>query len=79
MPPQYARRPASSLGRVPKMGLLVPALMPDLVGEAVVKGVERNKRLIVIPFRMRLTYWQHAVVPWLVQWLMIVAGYRRPR
>jgi hypothetical protein len=61
------------------MGLLVPALIPDLVGEAVVKGVERNKRLIVIPFRIRLTYWQHAVVPWLVQWLMIITGYRRPR
>ena len=74
--PYWEHNPGS-LERVPKMGLLVPAPTPEQVGEAVVKGVERNQRLIVIPFMMRLTYWQHAVVPWLVQWLMTVTGYRR--
>lgn len=76
--PYWEHNPGS-LERVPKMGQLIPPLTPEQVGEAIVKGVERNKRLIVIPFMMRLTYWQHAVVPWLVQWLMIVTGYRRPR
>jgi len=76
--PYWEHNPGS-LERVPKMGQLIPPLTPEQVGEAVVKGVEHNKRLIVIPFMMRLTYWQHAVVPWLVQWLMIVTGYRRPR
>lgn len=75
----YWEHNPGSRERMPKMALLVPALTAEQVGAAVVKGVERNKRLIVIPFMMRLTYWQHAVVPWLVQWLMIVTGYRRPR
>ncbi len=75
----YWEHNANSLERVPKMGLLVPALTPEQVGKAIVCGVERNKRLIVIPFMMRMTYWQHAVVPWLVQWLMTITGYRRPR
>lgn len=75
--PYWEHNPGSQ-ERVPKMGLLVPALTPEQVGAAVVRGVERNTRLVVIPFMMRMTYWQHAVVPWLVQWLMIVTGYRRP-
>ncbi len=76
--PYWEHNPGS-LERVPKMGLLVPALTPEQVGQAVVKGVECNKRLVVVPFLMRLTYWQHAVVPWLVQWMMTVTGYRQPR
>jgi len=76
--PYWEHNPGSH-ERVPKMGQLIPALTPEQVGAAIVKGVERNKRLVVIPFMMRLTYWQHAVVPWLVQWLMTVTGYRPPR
>jgi short-subunit dehydrogenase len=76
--PYWEHNPGS-IERMPKMALLIPKLTAEQVGASVVKGVERNKRLIVIPFMMRLTYWQHAVVPWLVQWLMIVTGYRRPR
>jgi len=75
----YWEHNPGSQERVPKMGLLVPTLTPEQVGAAIVRGVERNKRLVVIPFMMRMTYWQHAVVPWLVQWLMTVTGYRRPR
>ena len=75
----YWEHNPGSLDRVPKMGQLIPPLTPEQVGEAIVKGVERNKRLIVTPFMMRLTYWQHAIVPWLVQWLMIVTGYRPRR
>ena len=75
----YWEHNAGSRERVPKMGTLIPPLTLEQVGEAVVNGVERNKRLIVIPFMMRLTYWQHAVLPWLVQWLMTITGYRRPR
>ena len=76
--PYWEHNPGSR-ERVPKMGNLVPELTPEQVGEAVVKGVERNKRLIVIPFMMRMTYWQHAVFPRVVQWLMTKTGYRRPK
>ena len=76
--PYWDHNPGSR-ERVPKMGMLIPPLNTDQVGKAVVHGVEGNKRLVVIPFMMRMTYLQHAVVPWLVQWLMTVTGYRRPQ
>jgi uncharacterized protein len=75
--PYWENNPGSREG-VPKMARLVPEITPEQVGQAIVNGVERNKRLIVIPFMMRLTYWQHALAPWLIQWLMTVTGYRRP-
>lgn len=63
--------------RVPKMGKLIPEITPEQAANAIVRGVERNKRLIVIPFMMKLTYWLHAVFPGVVQWLMTKTGYRR--
>jgi short-subunit dehydrogenase len=76
--PYWEHNPGS-LERVPKMGQLVPTLMPEQVGAAIVKAIEHNKRHVVIPFMMQLTFWQHAVVPWLVQWLMTITGYQRPK
>lgn len=73
----YWNHNRASRERVPKIGLLVPALKPKQVGEAVRKGIEKNKHYICIPFMMRLTVWQHAFMPWLVQRLMTVTGYRR--
>ncbi len=74
--PYWEHNPGSR-ERVPKMGNLVPELTPEQVGDAIVKGVEHNKRLVVIPFMMKMTYWQHAVFPRVVQWLMTKTGYRR--
>jgi len=74
--PYWDNNPGSR-DRLPKMGNLVPTLSTEQVGEAIVNGVRKNKSLVVIPLMMKLTYWQHAVVPWLVQWLMTITGYRR--
>ena len=73
----YWKNNPGSLERVPKMGKLVPTLTPAEVGRAVVDGVRKNRKLIVIPFMMKMTYWQHALFPYVVQWLMTVTGHRR--
>jgi short-subunit dehydrogenase len=73
----YWKHNPGSYERVPKMGKLIPEVTPEQAANAIVRGVERNKRLIVIPFMMKLTYWLHAVFPGLVQWLMTKTGYRR--
>jgi len=73
----YWENNPDSRERVPKMGNLVPTLTTAQVGEALVSGVRKNKKLIVIPLMMKITYWQHAVVPWAVQWLMTKTGYKR--
>jgi uncharacterized protein len=66
-----------SLERVPKMGTLVPPVTNEAAASAIVRGIQRERKLVVIPFMMRLTYWQHAVFPGVVQWLMTRTGYRR--
>jgi short-subunit dehydrogenase len=76
--PYWEHNP-ESLERVPKMGRLVPELAPETVARAIVKGIEREQKLVVVPFMMKLTYWQHAVFPGVVQWLMTRTGYTRPR
>ena len=76
---EYWEHNPESRERIPKIGKLVPELTLEQVGNAIVKGVQHNKRLIVIPFMMKLTYWQHAVFPGVVQWLMTKTGYRHGR
>jgi hypothetical protein len=45
----------------------------------IVHGIEREKRLVVAPLMMKLTSWQHADFPGIVQWLMSRTGYARSR
>jgi uncharacterized protein len=66
-----------SLERVPKMGTLVPPVTNQAAASAIVRGIQHERKLVVIPFMMQLTYWQHAVFPGVVQWLMTRTGYRR--
>lgn len=74
----YWQANPGSLERVPKMGKLVPELAPEEAAAAIVRGIQRNKHLVVAPFMMRLTYWQHAAFPGVVQWLMTQTGFRHP-
>jgi uncharacterized protein len=75
--PYWEHNPGSR-ERVPKLARLIPELSPEEVAQAIVKGVERNRRTIVIPFMMRLFCRLHAVFPSLIQWLITKTGYRRP-
>jgi len=75
----YWEHNAGSQERVPGMGKLIPPLTPEAAARAIVRGIEREQKLVVVPFMMKLTYWQHAVFPGVVQWLMTRTGYRRAR
>lgn len=74
----WAHNPGSR-ERVPKMGKLIPELTAEAAANAIVRGIDREQKLVVVPFMMKLTYWQHALFPGVVQWLMTRTGYRRPR
>lgn len=54
--PYWEHNPGS-YERLPKISALIPVLTPEQVGKAIVKGVECNKRLIVIPLMMKTIYW----------------------
>jgi short-subunit dehydrogenase len=75
--PYWEHNPRSR-ERVPRMGKLVPELTSEAAARAIVRGIEREQNLVVVPFMMKLTYWQHAVLPGVVQWLMTRTGYTRP-
>ena len=74
---EYWEHNPGSRERVPKMGNLVPALSSEAAARAIVRGIEREKKLVVVPFMMKLTYWQHAVFPSVVQSLMTRTGYKK--
>lgn len=74
---EYWQHNPGSRERVPKIATMIPNLTPEQVGRAIVSGVRRNKRLIVIPFMMKTIYLQHFFFPWVVQWLMTVTGCKR--
>jgi short-subunit dehydrogenase/ketosteroid isomerase-like protein len=75
--PYWEHNPGSR-ERIPGIGtFLLRTLTPEEVGEAVVSGIRRRKRLIVMPFMLRVIYTQHALLPWLVRWLIDVTGYRQ--
>lgn len=73
----YWQHNPQSRERLPGIAKLAPVITPAQVAQAVVRGVERNKKLILVPFMLKVFYWQHAMFPWLVQWLLIKTGYRR--
>ncbi|AFJ03727.1 short-chain dehydrogenase/reductase SDR [Methylophaga frappieri] len=74
---EYWQHNPGSRERVPKIAKMIPNLTPEQVAKAIVKGIEKNKRRIVIPFMMKTVCWQHFMFPSVVQWLMTVTGYRR--
>jgi len=74
---EYWENNPDSSERLPGMAKLIPELEPEDVGKAVVKGVIKNKKLVVIPFMMKIVYLQHRFFPEIVQWLMTKTGYRR--
>lgn len=75
---EYWQHNPGSRERVPKIAKMVPNLQPEQVAKAIVKGIEKNKRRIVMPFMMKTVCWQHFFFPGIVQRLMTVTGYRRP-
>lgn len=74
--PYWEHNPGSA-ERVPGIAVIIPKLNVEDVGAAVVKGVERNKKLVIIPLMTKMIYWQHVFFPWLVQWLLTKTGYKR--
>jgi short-subunit dehydrogenase len=75
--PYWQHNPGSR-ERVPGIGtFLLRTLTPEEVGEAVVNGIRTRRRLIVLPFMLRVIYALHAVCPWLVRGLIDVTGHRR--
>lgn len=75
---EYWQTNPDSLNKIPKIArLLVPNLSSENAGKKMVQIVEKEKSLMITPFMLRTVFWQFAVAPMVVQWLMRVTGHKR--
>jgi short-subunit dehydrogenase len=73
----YFEHAPNSERRVPRIARWVRTLTPDEVAEALMNGIERDRRQVVIPLMGKLFFILHAVVPGLVDWIVWNTGWRR--
>lgn len=73
----YWKHNPGSEERLPKIARLSPTITPEQAAAALVHGIERNSREVVVPFMTKLFFWQHALFPWAVEWMLRATGYRR--
>lgn len=67
------------LERIPRITRLYPSLTPSQVAAALLDGVEKSRRVVVVPPLMRFTLALHRVMPDLVDALVIGTGWSRNR
>jgi uncharacterized protein len=64
--------------RLPKIATtLIPTLKPEHVAHAIVGAVEHNRRVVMVPWLLKLTILGHTLLPRLVEWMLIKTGWKR--
>jgi short-subunit dehydrogenase len=72
----YFEHNPDSHERLPTITNLVPKVSPEQVAEAIIRGVERDRRRVVMPFMLRLALLSRQVMPGVVDWMMWRTGAR---
>ncbi len=73
--PYWEHNPGSE-ERAPKIARIIPTLKAQQVADALVRAVEANRFLIVIPFALRLLLVVYRLFPRPVAWLVYSTGWR---
>jgi short-subunit dehydrogenase len=73
----YFENNPGSYERMPKIAKLVRELTPEEAARAIVRGIERNQPIIIVPFMMRLLILLNNLLPGLLKWLVIQTGWKR--
>jgi len=76
--PYWEHNPGSE-ERIPKISRYVPTLTAEQVADAIVRGVEKNKKEIVKPFMLRLLRTLHTIAPNTLDQMVWKSGYKRPQ
>ncbi len=74
--PYFERHPGT-YERIPKIAKLIRELTPEEAANAIVRGVNRNQRLIAIPAMMKFLLFWNILFPGLLRWLTIQTGWKR--
>jgi short-subunit dehydrogenase len=75
--PYFEHNPGAE-ERIPKMARYIPDLTAEQAANAIVQGVEQNKREIVVPSMLRLLRTVRAVAPHTFDHRLWKSGWRRP-
>lgn len=65
--------------RFPSLGKLISAIIPEDVARAVQTALERESRIIVLPWMVKALLIFNQILPRLVEWLVISSSYKRQR
>jgi uncharacterized protein len=65
--------------RFPSLGKLIPIVSPEDVARAVQSALERESRMVVLPWLMRALLMLNHVLPRFVVWLVVSSSYKRKK
>ena len=65
--------------RVPGVAVVLPVLMPEEVGAAIVSGIEHDRRLVLRPSIYHAILIMSTLFPALVEWMMRRTGWHEGR
>jgi len=74
---EYFQRNKGAEERIPAIGKIIPTVTSAQVAEATVRGVEQNKREVVLPFMLKVFFAANHLFPWLMEWLLAATGWQR--
>jgi uncharacterized protein len=74
----FAHNPGTE-ARAPWIVKLLGTITPEQAAAGILRGIERGRRRIVLPFRYQLLSIIHRIWPGLVRWLAVTTGTRRPK
>lgn len=75
----YFEHNPGSEERIPLVSKLIPTLTPEAAAAALVGGVERDARDVVVPFMLRLFRIFERPFPGMTRWLLRATGVKHPR
>ncbi|MFI5181281.1 MAG: SDR family NAD(P)-dependent oxidoreductase [Thermoanaerobaculia bacterium] len=75
----YFEHNPGSEERIPHVAKVIPTLTPEEAAAALVGGVQRGAREVVVPFMLRLFWIFERPFPGLTRWLLRATGVKHPR
>jgi short-subunit dehydrogenase len=70
--PYFANNPGSE-ERIPKISsILVPTMTSEFIAKKILRGIEKNKQIIVAPKLLRFHYWMYNIFSPMYNWLLSV-------
>lgn len=74
----YFESNPNSEERLPRITRMIPTLTPEQVADAIVHGIERDRRTVFLPRMLRLALLGNALAPGLARWMMHRTGWQHP-